>query len=299
MSKALTFNSRSAWLALMPAVFVFLWSTGFIGGKLGMPHAEPLTFLTLRFAIVAAVLFVVALTVRAPWPSRLADVGHIALAGLMVHGVYLGGVFVSLDLGVEAGVSALIVSVQPVLVAALAGPLLGERVTRLQWLGLGLGLAGVTLVVWRKLALGLGTPAGMAFSGLALLGITFGALYQKRFCAYMDLRTGNVIQFTAAGLACGLFALAFEKGTIDWTAEFVFALGWLVIVLSFGAITLLYILIRRGAAARVASLFFLVPPSTALIAWLLFGETFGPIAFAGMIVAIIGVALVNLPKAPA
>ena len=289
---------QEAWTAVLPAVFVLLWSTGFIGAKLGLPYAEPMTFLTVRFAIAAAILLLFVLAVRAPWPKSWAAVGHIAMAGLLLHGGYLGGVFASINLGVEAGVSALIVSVQPLLTAIAAGPLLGERVSGRQWLGLLLGFSGVTLVVWRKLELGIGTPLGMMLSILALIGITAATLYQKRFCSDMPLRSGNVIQFAAAGLATGLLALLLETRRIVWSGEFLFALGWLIVVLSLGAFFLLYILIRRGAASRVASLFYLVPPSTAVIAWLLFGETFGPVALVGMALTVTGVALVNLaPRA--
>ncbi|WP_417515993.1 DMT family transporter [Minwuia sp.] len=279
---------------LMPVLFVFLWSTGFIGAKLGLPHAEPLTFLVMRFALVVLGLGIFCLIVRAPWPKRWQDWAHIALVGVMLHAIYLGGVFVSISLGVEAGTSALIVAIQPLLVALLAAPVLGETVTTRQWIGFVLGIAGVTLVVFRKLELGLGTPVGMGFSVLALVGITIGTLYQKRYCGAMDLRTGNVIQFTAAGLSLSVMAFLFETGTVDWTPEFIFALGWLVIVLSFGATTLLLILIRSGAASKVSSLFFLVPAVAALIAWPLFGETFGPLAIAGMALVTIGVALVTL-----
>ncbi len=288
-----TAPTQSAWLAAMPALFVFLWSTGFIGAKFGLPYAEPMTFLALRFGIVSALMLVVAVIWRAPWPRRLLDYAHLAIVGLLLHGLYLGGVFASIGLGVEAGVSALIVSIQPLLVAALAAPLLRERVTPRQWLGLGLGLAGVLLVVWRKLALGMGSPAGMSLSLLALLGITLATLYQKRFCANMDLRSGSVVQYAAASLGTGTFAFAFESREIVWSGEFVFALVWLVLVLSLGAVSLLILMIRKGAVARVSSLFFLVPPSTALIAWPLFGETLGPLALAGMLLACIGVGLVN------
>lgn len=281
---------------LMPAVFVFLWSTGFIGAKLGLPYAEPMTFLAIRFAIASALLLVIALIFRAPWPRSWRAVGHIAVMGLLMHGAYLGAVFASIYFGVEAGVSALIVSMQPLLVAVTAGPLLGERITRLQWLGLLLGVIGVVLVVWRKLELGIGTPEGMALSGIGLIALAAGTLYQKRFGGDMDLRSGNVIQYIAAGLFCALFAFAFEERTVVWSGEFIFAMSWLVLVLSLGAITLLYLLIRRGAASSVSSLFFLTPPVTAVIAYFLFGETFGPLSLIGMAVAVVGVALVNLKR---
>jgi drug/metabolite transporter (DMT)-like permease len=277
----------------VPALFVVLWSTGFLGARLGLPHAGPLTFLALRFGLAAGLLALVALATRAPWPRRPAEIGHYAAAGLLVHAVYLGGVFVGISLGVEAGVSALIVGLQPLLTAALAGTLLGERVAPRQWAGLGLGLLGVALVLARKLGQGPGDALGALACVVALLGITAGTLYQKRFCAGMDLRTGGVVQFAAAGLATALPALLFEDNRIDWTGGFVSALLWLVLVLSLGAVSLLYVLIRRGAASRVASLFFLVPPCTALIAWPLFGETLGLLALVGMALTAAGVALAS------
>jgi drug/metabolite transporter (DMT)-like permease len=281
----------------MPALFVLLWSTGFIGARLGMPHAEPMTFLALRFALTAACLALAAVAWRAPWPRRPADWGHLAVAGLLMHGVYLGGVFVAIRLGLEAGLSALIVSLQPLLVAAGAPWLLAERVGARRWLGLGLGLAGVALVLGGKLGDGGGGATAVTACVAALAGITAGTLYQKRFCAGQDLRTGNLLQFAAAASACWLAALLFETRRIDWAPELVFALFWLVAVLSLGAVPLLYLLLRRGAASRVTSLFFLVPPTTALIAWPLFGERLGPAEVAGMAVAVAGVALANRDQA--
>lgn len=280
----------------MPMVFVVLWSTGFIGAKLGLPYAEPLTYLALRFAIATLLMLAFTLATAGLWPKRWTEAGHIAVAGLLMHALYLGSVFAAIYHGVEAGVTALIIGIQPLLVAACAGPLLGERITPRQWLGLVLGIAGVVLVVWRKLALGFGTPFGVALAVLGLLGLTAATLYQKRFCADMPLRSGNVIQFAAAALATWLGALALEQRHIIWSGEFIFALSWLVLVLSLGAFVLLYILIRRGAAARVSSLFFLVPPCTAAVAWAMFGERFGPIELAGLALATLGVALVNLRR---
>jgi drug/metabolite transporter (DMT)-like permease len=277
----------------VPVLFVVLWSTGFIGARLGLPHAGPLTFLALRFGLAAGLLVLVALATRAPWPRRPAEIGHYAVAGLLVHGAYLGGVYVGISFGVEAGVSALIVGLQPLLTAALAGAVLGERVTPRQWAGLGLGLLGVGLVLGRKLGQGPGGALSSLACVAALLGITAGTLYQKRHCTDMDLRTGSVVQFTAAGLATALLALMFEDTHVSWTAEFVFALLWLVFVLSLGAVSLLYMLIRRGAAAQVASLFFLVPPCTALMAWPLFGETLGPVALIGMVLTAAGIAVAS------
>ena len=293
MYQSLSSRAHGAWLGIMPGLFVVLWSTGFIGGKLGLPYAPPLTFLGLRFVIVAALLAGLSAATRAPWPKSWAEAGHIAVAGLLVQGVYLGGVFTSLAHGVQAGVSSLIVGIQPLLVAAVAGPFLGERVTRWQWIGLCLGLAGVALVVSDKLGQGLGTPLGMGLSVLALIGMTLGTVYQKRFCQHMDLRTGNVIQFAVTAVALLLLASQLETMRIHWTGQFIFAFTWLCLVLSLGAITLLYILIRRGAAAQVSSLFFLVPPVTAIMAYALFDETLSLPALVGMAVTVAGVAMVN------
>lgn len=277
----------------VPALFVLLWSTGFIGARLGLPHVEPLTFLALRYALAAVLLVLVALATRAPWPRGWNEVLHYAVAGLLVHGVYLGGVFVGISLGVEAGVSAMIVGLQPLLTAAVAGMVLNERVTTRQWAGLGLGLLGIALVLAPKLGQGPGDAWGSLACVGALLGITAGTIYQKRYCARMDLRTGSVVQFAAAGLATAPLAMLFEEGRVDWTGEFVFALVWLVFVLSLGAVSLLYVLIRRGAAAEVASLFFLVPPCTALMAWAFFGETLGRGAVIGMGLTAAGVAMTS------
>ncbi|MFY8092142.1 MAG: DMT family transporter [Niveispirillum sp.] len=280
------------WGKAAPALFVLLWSTGFIGGKLGLPHAEPLTFLLWRMALVAVALLALSVWQKAPWPDSWGSVGHIAVAGLLVHGVYLGGVFGALKQGLPAGTVALIVGLQPLLTALVAGPLLGERITGRQWLGLALGLAGVTAVVWEKLSLNIGGPLGIGLSAAALLGISIGTLYQKRFCADMDLRTGTTIQYAATGTVLAIATPFLETMQIDWSVEFIFALVWLCLVLSVGAIFLLFALIRRGAASRVASLFYLVPPVTALMAWVLFGERLGPLALGGMAVTAVGVALV-------
>jgi drug/metabolite transporter (DMT)-like permease len=293
-----TTGRGSLWLAFMPGLFVVLWSTGFIGARYGMPHAEPMTFLAIRFALTAAILGPIALLGRAPWPRRGRDLLHLAVAGLLVHAAYLGGVFVAIRLGLEAGLSAMIVSLQPLLVAASAPFLLGERVGRTTWAGLALGLLGVVLVLARKL--GLGSDDGWAVLAClgALAGITAGTLYQKRFCSGLDLRSGNFVQFAASAAACWLLALLFETREVAWTGELVFALLWLVLVLSLGAISLLYLLLRHGAASQVASLFFLVPPTTALIAWPLFGERLGPPELLGMALTVTGVALANRGRRP-
>jgi drug/metabolite transporter (DMT)-like permease len=276
--------------AAAPLFFVLLWSTGFIGARLGLPHAEPLTFLLARYLCVVALMLPVALITRAPWPSGARTYLHIGVTGILIHACYLGGVFVAMSMGLPAGVASLVVGLQPLLTAVGAGVLLGEIVLARQWTGLVLGLFGVALVVSSKI----GTTFG--FSALlpvffSLLAITAGTLYQKRFCPVFDWRSGCIVQFIPAALLTGLLAALLEDFRIEWTGEMVFALTWLVLVLSVGAVSLLNRLIRNGSAVNVASLFYLVPPSTALLAWLLFGETFGALALAGMALTVFGVYL--------
>jgi drug/metabolite transporter (DMT)-like permease len=273
-----------------PALFVVLWSTGFIGAKLGLPYAEPFVFLELRFLLVLALLLPFCGLSRAPWPRR-DQVFQMAVSGALIQAGYLGGVFASLHHGMPAGVSALITGMQPILTAFLGGWLLRERVTLRQWLGLVLGFVAVLLVVGERIQVeGLGGIA-VALSVVALLSITLGTLWQKRHGAGVDLRTGAAIQFMAAAVVLAPFAL-WERGTVRWSGEFVFALAWLALVLSLGAIFLLLTLIKRGRATQVSSLFYLVPPTTALIAWPLFGETYSLAAAAGMALAMLAVWLV-------
>lgn len=275
---------------LAPFLFVLLWSTGFLGAKLGLPHAAPLAFLLIRYLLVIALMGALALAWRAPWPRDGRQWFHIGVSGLLVHALYLGGVFVAIGHGLPAGVTALVVGLQPLLTATLAGRLLGEAVLPRQWLGLGCGFAGVALVVSGKLGADFGAAA-LWPALAALFGITAGTLYQKRFSPHFDWRSGAVAQFLPSAIVTGAVVCATDGWRIDWTGEFVFALGWLVLVLSVGAISLLNWLIRHGSAVNVASLFYLTPPTTALLAWLLFGETLAGPALAGMALAVWGVYL--------
>jgi drug/metabolite transporter (DMT)-like permease len=281
-------SRHPAFASLVPLLFVVLWSTGFIGAKLGLPDCEPLTLLSLRYAAVLLVMGAVALATRAPWPASPLQCVHIGVSGLLVHAVYLGGVFTAIRLGLPAGVTALVVGLQPVLTALGAGLFLREHVRAMQWAGLGLGLVGVLLVVANKVGGG-AAIALLAPAVLALVGITAGTLYQKRFCASFDLRTGSVIQFLPCLVVTGLAAWRTETMVVHWTPAFAFALAWLVLVLSLGAVSLLNVLIRSGSAVNVASLFYLTPPTTALIAWAMFGETLTGLALAGMALAVVGV----------
>jgi drug/metabolite transporter (DMT)-like permease len=282
---------RVAWV--FPGLFVVLWSTGFISAKLGLPYAEPATFLEIRFLAVLAVLLPLCWAMRAPWPQTRAEVWHMALAGALIQGGYLGGVFLSLSLGMPAGVSSLITALQPILAAVLSGWLLGERTSSRQWLGLALGIVGVALVVREKWVLeGVGFAA-TALSVLALVSISLGAIWQKRYCSRVDLRTGAAIQFVAAALVLAPYAWFFESRGITWSTELILAISWLVFALSLGAVFLLFWLIRHGAATKVASLMYLVPPCTALVAWPLFGETYTAFSAAGMALAMLAVWLVS------
>lgn len=276
------------WAAIIPWLFVLLWSSGFIGSKLGVPYAEPFTFLTLRYIIVLVVLVPIALLTRAPWPQGQAQLAHLTFAGLLIHALYLSGCVYALRLGLPAGIVSLIVSLQPLLTAAFAGMMLGERVLPRQWGGLALGFVGTVLVVAHK------TGSGLTFIStvpalLALVGITAGTLWQKRHCPAFDLRTSTVVQYAASLVVTAILALVTEPLEVQWTGQFVFALLWVALVLSIGAISLLNHLIRSGTAVNVASLFYTVPAVTALMAWAIFGETLTGLSLIGMVIAVLGV----------
>ena len=280
-------------MAAAPLTFAVIWSTGNIFTKYGMPYVEPLTFLALRFAFGALFLVAVAAAFRAPWPGSAAEAGHIVVAGVLVHCGYLWSVFVAVDEGVAIGTLALIVGLQPLLTAMIVGRALGETVSPRQWLGLALGFAGVVMVVWRKIDIAEGTLFGMALGAASVLALTAGTVYQKRFCADMDLRSGTALQQGVnAALTLGL-VLLFETRVIAWTGEFVFSLFWLVFVLTIGAYNLLFYLLRLGEASRVASMFYLTPAITAVMGWLIFDEVLGPVSVIGMAVAVTGFALAS------
>ena len=275
-----------------PGLFVILWASGFIGARLGLPYAEPLTFLFLRMFGAVLLLGTIVLVARPGWPNR-DGILDSCTTGVFMHALYLGGVYISIANGLPAALSALIVGLQPLLTSTIANRLLGERVVARQWGGLLLGIAGVYLVVQDKATTGRATPLAWVAASVALVSITFGTIYQKRFGSGIDWRPGMLIQYAAAGILFALGAMAFETRIVHWTPEFLFAICWLVIVLSFGAIWLLYFLISRAAATRVVSLFYLTPPVTALMAWALFNERLAVGALIGMVFCVIGVFLVN------
>ena len=278
--------------ALVPPLFVLLWSSAFVGAKLGLPHAEPLTFLFVRFALVTLAFAAIAVCLRAPWPTDRSTVVHIAVVGTLVQGLYLSGVFVALSRGLPAGLAALIVGLQPILTALLAAPLLGERTGRRQWVGLALGLSGVALVVVERTTVSHVDDIAVALCAAALLAIAVGTIHQKRFAASMNVVTGSAIQNLAATGVTGVGALLLETWRIDWTPTFLLSLAWMTVVVSLGAFSLLMVMIRQGEAVKVASLFYMVPPTTAVLAWLAFDERIGWLGAAGIVVAACGIALI-------
>jgi drug/metabolite transporter (DMT)-like permease len=281
-----------------PALFVLLWSTGFIGARYGLPYIEPLTFLAVRMAFVVLIMAALAKIGDVQRPEA-AEVGHSLVAGSLVHGLYLGGVFTAISQGVPAGISALIPGLQPIVTATIANRFMGERVTRIQWIGLALGLVGVLLVLHDRSIVVAGSVLGWVASFLSLIGITLGTLYQKRYCGCIDWRAGNLIQYIGAAALFTLGAFAFETREIHWSGELIFAMAWLVLVLSIAAVGLMYWLIRRSASTGFASLFYLVPAVTAFFAFILFGERLDALSILGMVICAGGVVLANRGAAKA
>lgn len=281
-----------------PALFVLLWSTGFIGTRYVLNHAEPMTYLFVRMVLAGSLMAGIVAIWRPRWPNRM-EMLHSVIAGVLVHAIYLGGTSVAIAHSVPAGLSALIPGLQPILTSTLASRWLGERVTPLQWLGLLLGVAG-TIMVLNNRSMSGDIAWGFLASGVSLVSITVGTLYQKRYCSQIDWRSGNLIQFIASAALLAVGAYAFETRAVDWTAEFIAALLWLTVVLSIGSIGLLYWLIRRSAATQFASLFYLVPATTSLMAFILFDERLGLVAIIGMVLCATAVVVVNRgAKAPA
>jgi drug/metabolite transporter (DMT)-like permease len=280
----------AVWLRWMPAVFVLIWSTGFIVARYGMPHAPPMKFLALRYAFSALCFGAWVLAAGVRWPQGRSQWLHLGVTGVLMHAVYLGGVWSAVKLGMGAGLAALLVGLQPMITAIWVAAR-GHRVSKAQWAGLALGLAGLLMVVWQKLGRGEVTVSNLLCTLVALAGITAGTLYQKRFVAACDVRSANLVQLLAA-LLVTLPLAALETEGVRVNAEFAGALAWSVLGLTLGGSSLLYLLIQRGAATRVTSLFYLVPPTTALMAWGLFAEAITPLTVAGIALTAIGVSVV-------
>lgn len=290
-------------LRAMPAVFVLIWSTGFIVARYGMPHAPPLTFLLWRYLLSVLCFVAWAGLAAASWPRGRAQWGHLAVTGVLMHAGYLGGVWAAVKAGMGAGLAALLVGLQPVLTALWVSARGGQVAPR-QWAGLGLGLLGLLLVVWQKLGFGEVHPLNLSFALLALLSITAGTLYQKRFVAPCDVRTANLVQLAAAFVVTMPLALV-ETEAVRWqladgalNLELAGAMVWSVLGLTLGGSSLLYLLIQRGAATSVTSLMYLVPPTTALMAWVLFAEPITWLIMLGMAFTAVGVSLVVRPPRP-
>lgn len=275
--------------ASLPLTFILLWSTGYVAGKLALPHVGPFTLLVLRFGLAALVLGLVSWGSRAPWPRRARDWGHLAVVGLLMQALHFSGVYYGLRLGLSAGVAGLLIGMMPLATALGAHVWLGERVGRLQLLGLAGGVLGVVLVVAGKVPGGGTSAAAVAVTLLGLLGLVAGTLYQKRFCAGMDLRSGACVQMAVATVAAAALAAPTEGFAVHWQGELVFAVLWLGLVNSIGAFSLLFVMVRRGQAGQVASLFYLIPGVTALLGFALLGERLSPLALAGFAVSALAV----------
>ncbi|MDE2423562.1 MAG: DMT family transporter [Betaproteobacteria bacterium] len=281
-------------LFIIPAVFVFLWATGFIGARYGLPYMEPMTFLAIRMALAALILLIIAIFSKAQWPPSPMAAIHVTVSGLLVHAGYLGGVWAAIAVGMPAGMVSLIVGMQPILTSVAAFFVLNERLTIRQWSGLLIGLIGLFLVLAHRVSSHDLTLLSGFFACIGLLSISAGTVYQKRFFASVDIRTGGVLQYAASGIVFWLLALKFEQRTVEWNMPLIFAMAWSVLALSVGAVALLYKLIRDGEASEVSSLLYLVPPVTALIAYICFDERLTTLAMFGMGLVALGVALVVL-----
>jgi len=275
----------------MSPLFILIWSTGFIIARYGMPHAEPLTFLAIRFFGVILILLPCILWFKAPWPSK-SQIVHLAIAGVLIQFGYLAGVWIAIRHGMPVGLTALIVGLQPILTAVFVS-LLAEKITRSQWQGLFLGLFGVFLVLYAQINTAGVNAQTIFFNITGLLSITVGTIYQKKYCAQFDLRTGSLIQFmTSLGLAT-IGAFLFETREVEWVLELVGALVWGIVGISIGAMSLLFILIRRGNATKVSSLMYLTPPTTAIMGWVLFNEPLTILVGFGTLLTMLGVLIVN------
>lgn len=306
MAKIMTFNYQRIKLntttkfsvLFFPALFVLLWSTGFIGAKYGLPYVEPFTFLFIRFGFATLLLCAIALVMASPWPNRQQQVFNISVSGLLLHGFYLGGIFTAISLGMSAGVAALIVGLQPICSCLFARYFLNESMSRYQWIGLCLGFCGVGFVVAEKiLAINLGESSNLTAALLAvfvsLMGISYGVIFQKKYCTEMHPITGTALQYATTCIVMLILALSFETMQVQWTGEFIFALFWLVFVLSFGSIFILIYLIQNSSVSSVTSLFYMVPPVTAIEEYLIYHQQLSDAAIVGVLIVAVGVFITN------
>mgnify|MGYP004001085581 FL=1 len=290
-------TGSSMFIRAMPFLFILSWASGFPITRLGLEYTEPFTLLWVRSAIVIAIVGIYALFARFPWPEWK-EIGHIAIVGVTLQCLYLGSMFMALDGNVSQGVAALVAGMQPLLTAAVVGFALGERINRVQWVGFTLGFIGLFIVLSERMGVGTATTTGLVFAGLTPIFITFGSLYQKKFCANSDLRVVMIVQQTAAGFCNFCIAMAIETGEIEWSSELIFTWIWLIFILTIGATNLLYLMLRHGEASRVSGLFYLTPPTAVFLGWITYGETMGLIALGGFAVAVAGVFLITRNTGP-
>lgn len=286
-------NKENRTVFILSILFILLYGSGFVGAKLGFPFAKPLVFLVWRFGISTVLLLMLSFIMKAAWPDTWKQVGHIAVSGFFLVALFSIGTWESMNLGVPPAISALIIALQPMAVALASYFLFKKTVDKKQWIGLSLGLLGVVLVVGEQASFDKTYLVGVLMSFLGLLGLTVGNLYQKRFCTKMNVFTGGVIQSVASGIICLLLAICFEPFVVHWTGQFVFSMFWMCVVVSLGATSFLYILLRKGESHKVASLFYLIPAVTAIISYFVFHTTLDAIQLTGMIIATLGVGLVN------
>lgn len=272
-------------------VFILIWSTGFIIARYGMPYSEPMTFLAIRFGAVVLCMLPIVLWLKAPWP-RGRQIAHIAVAGALLQFGYLGGVWAAVKLGMPAGLAALIIGLQPI-VTGLFASFVSERVSPRQWLGLVLGLTGVALVLLTNVRLEGLSLSSTLLTFCGMFAITAGMLYQKRYCPSFDLRTGSVIQFSISTVLCAIMMLTFETMEIQWSTPMIGAMLWGIFAISIGAMSLWFILLRQGNATKVSSMMYLVPPTTAVMAWVLFDEPMTPTVLIGICITMLGVLIIN------
>lgn len=280
----------------IPIMFVVLWASGFIGAGLSMPYAEPFTLMAIRFCIAAAIMTLWALASKSLWPKGV-EFFHAALIGSLIHGIYLSALFWAVNHGLPAGMSGLVSGLQPMMIMVIAALLLKERATPAQWAGLLIGFSGVVMVIWPKFSISGGVdPQSLGVAFFGVVAISIGTVWQKKFGAAGDLKAGTAVQYIAAAFITGIAAFAFETRIIEWTPQLIFALAWLTLAISIGAILALMVMLREGAIAKVASLFYLVPGTAAIMAYLIFGETLNLIQIIGMIITTLGVALTTRRK---
>lgn len=275
-----------------PFLFVLLYGSGFVGAKFGLPYSTPLSFLTLRFFLAALILLLIMKYMRISLPN-LKEALHISIAGILTVGTFSIGVFISIDMGLSPALSAMVIALQPILVAALAKSFISEDTGMIQWFGLMIGLFGVILVLMNNMDITTASLYSVTLSVLGLLGLSLGNLYQKKFCANMNIFSGGAIQSMASGFVCLVLIVMFDSYEVVWTNEFIYALLFMTLGVSIGALSLLYIMIRRSEVSKVASIFYLIPVSAAISGYFVYGETFELITIMGIFIVAIGVYLSN------